>query len=358
MAFNRTLKTCFSSSSSSSSSSHRWSYDVFLSFRGEDTRKKFIEDLYSTLKNAGINTFSDDDELRRGEDIATGLHSAIQESKISIVVFSKNYAASRWCLEELLKIIECRKTVWQLVVPIFYDVDPSDVRNQTGSFGKAFAKLTRPHLSNRDKVVEWRKALTTAGNLAGFRFSAKRAMSMDCIVETVVDHLGKTFNHLQSLSENMNELEIKYEQLNCQKEDVESKTKANPWPEKRRKREIELWLADVRRINVEKQSIESEVEVGKFSKCASLGELVAEKIQEVEELHQKGRSFCGLTVDASPGDEEICPTDLASTTEREMDEIHSRLRNNGVQNIIINGIGGIGNTTITDSFKNIQSINF
>ncbi|KAK9266081.1 hypothetical protein L1049_021427 [Liquidambar formosana] len=61
IAANTTLKT--SSYSSCSFSSHRWSYDVFLSFRGEDTRKNFTDHLYSALKSAGINTFSDNDEL-------------------------------------------------------------------------------------------------------------------------------------------------------------------------------------------------------------------------------------------------------------------------------------------------------
>jgi hypothetical protein len=117
-----------SASSSSHSSSKPWIYDVFLSFRGEDTRKNFTDHLYFAFKDAGINTFRDDNELRRGEDISTELLQAIQKSRISVIVFSRNYANSRWCLEELVKIMECRRSFRQLVFPIFYDVDPSDVR--------------------------------------------------------------------------------------------------------------------------------------------------------------------------------------------------------------------------------------
>ena len=72
-----------------SSSTCRWSYDVFLSFRGEDTRNNFTSHLCEALRGKGINTFIDDD-LQRGEEISVELLKAIELSKISIVVFSKN----------------------------------------------------------------------------------------------------------------------------------------------------------------------------------------------------------------------------------------------------------------------------
>jgi len=48
---------------------------------------------------------------------------------LSIIVFSENYASSAWCLDELGKIIECRKNN-RSMVPIFYKVDPSEVCKQ------------------------------------------------------------------------------------------------------------------------------------------------------------------------------------------------------------------------------------
>jgi hypothetical protein len=150
----------------SSRSSPEGAYDVFLSFRGEDTRKTFTDHLYAALDQAGIRAFRDDDELPRGEEISDHLLRAIQESKISIVVFSKGYASSRWCLNELVEILECKKRkTGQIVLPIFYDIDPSDVRKQTGSFAKAFDKHEKRF---EEKLVkEWRKALEDAANLSG-----------------------------------------------------------------------------------------------------------------------------------------------------------------------------------------------
>ena len=134
-------KALFSSISTmaSSSSSHQWKYDVFISFKGEDTRKCFTDRLYTALCQNGINTFMDD-KLRRGEQISPVLLNAIEELRFSIIIFSDNYAFSGWCLDELAKIIECAKIIGHKALPVFYNMDPSHVRHQTGSLAKAFVK--------------------------------------------------------------------------------------------------------------------------------------------------------------------------------------------------------------------------
>ncbi|XP_021974365.1 disease resistance protein RPV1-like [Helianthus annuus] len=145
--------------------SQSWNYDVFLSFRGEDTRKSFVDHLYLALVQQGIQAYKDDETLPRGESISPALLKAIQDSRIAVVVFSKNYADSSWCLDELAHIMECMDTTGQIVMPIFYHVDPSDVRKQNGKYGKAFRKHKR---ENKHKVESWRKALEKAGNLSGW----------------------------------------------------------------------------------------------------------------------------------------------------------------------------------------------
>ena len=52
-----------SSSSSFSSSTCQWKYDVFLSFRGKDTRTSFTDHLYVASKQRGIVTFGDKENL-------------------------------------------------------------------------------------------------------------------------------------------------------------------------------------------------------------------------------------------------------------------------------------------------------
>ncbi|XP_024199718.1 disease resistance protein RUN1-like [Rosa chinensis] len=140
-----TNEAAVSSSSSSlprSSTNHQnhYTYEVFLSFRGGDTRFNFTDHLHTALCQKGIETFRDD-KLSRGDDIPQELLKAIVESKVSIIVFSQNYASSRWCLDELVKILECRKLKGQEVRAVFYKVEPSDVLHQRGPFGDAFAML-------------------------------------------------------------------------------------------------------------------------------------------------------------------------------------------------------------------------
>ncbi|KAL0647652.1 hypothetical protein Bca4012_045943 [Brassica carinata] len=78
------------------------------------------------------------------------------------VVVSRNYAASSWCLDELLKIMECKDAFEQTIIPIFYEVDPSDVRRQSGSFGED----VESH-SDKKKVKKWKEALTILAAISG-----------------------------------------------------------------------------------------------------------------------------------------------------------------------------------------------
>ncbi|KAM7474446.1 hypothetical protein LguiB_021689 [Lonicera macranthoides] len=84
-------------------------YDVFLSFRGVDTRKTFTDHLYTALDQQRFRTFRDDDEMEKGEYLKSELEREIPESKSSIIVISENYASSMWCLDELVMILERRR---------------------------------------------------------------------------------------------------------------------------------------------------------------------------------------------------------------------------------------------------------
>ncbi|XP_059454750.1 disease resistance protein RUN1-like isoform X2 [Corylus avellana] len=194
-----TSSTAFqgASSSSSSLSIRPCRYDVFLSFKGEDTRHNFIAHLHQALLQKGINTFIDDEELESGEEIASSLIQAIEESKISIVVFSQAYASSKWCLDELLKILECKETNGQIVLPVFYKVDPSDVRHQKKNFEIAFAKH-QERFKDDIKVQRWKSALTQVANLSGYHLEnyENEAKFIDNIVQTVSRNVNRTCLHV------------------------------------------------------------------------------------------------------------------------------------------------------------------
>lgn len=145
--------------------------DVFLSFRGIDTRNSFTDYLYHALKDKGFKTFKDDEEIKLGYSISPELSNAIKKSRIAVIILSKNYASSTWCLEELVKIVECMKGGSLTVLPIFYHVDPSHVRHQNGTFAVAFQEHEKRLQENLDQVQIWRDALEVVANISGKRLT-------------------------------------------------------------------------------------------------------------------------------------------------------------------------------------------
>lgn len=175
MATQQMIHASISSSSSSLVSLKK--YDVFLSFRGEDTRKNFTSHLYDALIRKKVETFMDDNELQKGDDISPSLIKAIEESDISIVIFSQDYASSKWCLNELIKILQCKNDMGQIVIPVFYNIDPSHIRKQTESYQRAFAKHEQDMKLNKDMLQKWKAALSVSANLVGFDSSKYRYVS-------------------------------------------------------------------------------------------------------------------------------------------------------------------------------------
>ncbi|VVA30007.1 Hypothetical predicted protein, partial [Prunus dulcis] len=137
-------------------------------FRGEDTRDTFTSHLHKDLLRKNIDTYIDR-RLERGDEIAPALLKAIERSKIALVIFSEDYASSTWCLKELVHILGCKKSHGQIVIPIFYRIDPSHVRKQQGTC----ALEDRPLKRSRDEVANWRAALEEAANMSGFPYSSR-----------------------------------------------------------------------------------------------------------------------------------------------------------------------------------------
>ncbi|CAK8538796.1 unnamed protein product [Lathyrus sativus] len=142
-------------------------YDVFLSFCGEDTRYSFTGFLYQALRREGFKIFMDDEGLEGGNQISQTLLKAIEKSRLSIVVLSENYGYSTWCLDELVKIMECKKAKSQLVWPIFYKTEQSDVSNQTKSYGEAMRAHEDKFGKDSENVQKWRSALSEVALLKG-----------------------------------------------------------------------------------------------------------------------------------------------------------------------------------------------
>ncbi|CAL9224417.1 unnamed protein product [Arabidopsis halleri] len=166
---NKTIASSSSSSSLSLSStpsslSRNRKHDVFPSFHGADVRKTFLAHILKEFKGKGIVPFIDND-IERSKSIGPELIEAIKGSKIAIVLLSRNYASSSWCLNELVEIMKCREELGQTVMTIFYDVDPTDVKKQTGDFGKVFKKTCKG--KTKDDIKRWQNVLESVATIAG-----------------------------------------------------------------------------------------------------------------------------------------------------------------------------------------------
>ncbi|XP_045816866.1 probable inactive receptor kinase At5g58300 isoform X1 [Trifolium pratense] len=184
-------------------------FDVFISFRGEDTRRKFTSHLYDAL-SMKVRTFIDENELEKGDEISSALIKAIKEAYASLVIFSKNYASSKWCLNELVKILECKKEQGQIVIPVFYEVNPSHVRNQRGSYGQAFENHEQDLRQSKDKLQKWRNALTEAANLSGWHSQNYRIESN--FIKEIVEDILKKLNRKHPSDKEFVGTEKKYEE--------------------------------------------------------------------------------------------------------------------------------------------------
>ncbi|XP_048136380.1 disease resistance protein RUN1-like [Rhodamnia argentea] len=144
-------------------------YDVFLSFRGSDTRKAFADHLYHGLVKAGtvpIFVFRDKDSIPIGKEFGSQILDSITWSKISIPIISENYASSKWCLRELVHMMDRKKSMSHTVLPIFYKVKPSDVRYLEGKFGEAFHS-SKKRFDEKD-IHEGQQALSDVSYLNGW----------------------------------------------------------------------------------------------------------------------------------------------------------------------------------------------
>jgi len=152
----------------SSSSKLQRKYDVLINFTGEDIRRKFVSHLDSALSSVGLVTFLHHQNSVQPIDIQQPI---LHLCRVGIVVFTKTYSQSAWCLHQLQQIIKWHETYSRHVLPVYYEIEPSDVRLQKGDFGKAFKATAHQTFSGQQleqAISRWSNALTKAANFFGW----------------------------------------------------------------------------------------------------------------------------------------------------------------------------------------------
>lgn len=112
-------------------------------------------------------TFFDEEDIHKGDEITPSLLQSVEQSRMALVVLSPNYASSSFWLDELSHILHCIRGNGQFVWPIFYEVDPSDVRKLKGTYGEAMTTHEANPKCSMDRLEKWKKALNQVANLSG-----------------------------------------------------------------------------------------------------------------------------------------------------------------------------------------------
>ena len=140
-------------------------YDVFLNHRGPDVKGGFIAHLEEALRQAGLNPFLDKASLKKGDHAFRAIDKALEVARVHVAVVSRRYAESKHCLNELVAMLRSGKPV----IPIFYDVQPTEMRRVgRGVFAAAF----RNHRTREpaERVQEWVDALCELADITAFVF--------------------------------------------------------------------------------------------------------------------------------------------------------------------------------------------
>ncbi|KAG0582737.1 hypothetical protein KC19_3G081900 [Ceratodon purpureus] len=140
-------------------------FDVFLNHRGPDVKATFVAHLEEALRCAGFRPFLDARSLMKGNPALQSIDQALDMANVHVAVVSKRYAESKYCLKELVAMMRSGKPV----IPVFYDVEPVDLRwVENGPFAGAFEKH-KSRGRTATKLQEWRDALQALSEVTGFR---------------------------------------------------------------------------------------------------------------------------------------------------------------------------------------------
>ncbi|XP_042483491.1 TIR-only protein-like [Macadamia integrifolia] len=97
--------------------------DVFINHRGMDTKRNIAVLLYDRFVQLELHPFLDYRSMKPGDELLVNIETVIRECKVGVAIFSPNYCTSYFCLHELALMTEYQKKI----IPIFYDVNPSDL---------------------------------------------------------------------------------------------------------------------------------------------------------------------------------------------------------------------------------------
>ncbi|TYG47487.1 hypothetical protein ES288_D11G342800v1 [Gossypium darwinii] len=173
-------------------------------------------------------------------------------------------------------------------------------------------------------------------------------------MDFVLTKIDKQLDNHRSLDQHLNELNRKVMELNGVREDTDSRINAELQPRKKLKREVQLRLENVERINGEVQNLNERIGESSTLRRGFHADDVLRRTREVEELIQQGKFQEGLVVDNPQWIGQVLSTRRLSGegTKARMEEIWKCLMDDEVEKIGVWGMGGVGKTSIMKLINN------
>ncbi|KAL4197726.1 hypothetical protein AMTRI_Chr04g252550 [Amborella trichopoda] len=165
-------------------------YDAFISHRGSEL-KKLAEKIHGDLSGLGVSSFVDSREIRKGENLSGVIVEAIRASSIWLVLLSKGFAESPWCLDEVRMMVDERENGESkgILIPVYYNVGPDDLRDvNRGPFKKAFRMHRKSKDYSLETIAKWEEVLKQVAEIWGptFKDYSRKEDLVSALVEDVV----------------------------------------------------------------------------------------------------------------------------------------------------------------------------
>ncbi|KAH7436838.1 hypothetical protein KP509_05G037900 [Ceratopteris richardii] len=151
-------------------------YHVFICHRGTETKHNVACVLSGMLSLKGIKCFVDY-QMEKGTHVISAINSAIESSKVFIIILSADFAGSKWCLDEIVQIMKVQgdsSMSDRTVIPVFYDVPRSVVYD-----------LSKVKRSTDEEKGIWRETLQRACGFEGFEYDSEKTFQWEKSAEIV-----------------------------------------------------------------------------------------------------------------------------------------------------------------------------
>lgn len=111
-------------------------YDVFISHANKD-KLTFIDELYNSLDDLGINIFYDKKSLEWGDKWKDRILDGVKQSEFAIIVISENFFDREWTEKELNEFLNRQNQNGQkIILPVVHNITMEQLRDKYPSIAE------------------------------------------------------------------------------------------------------------------------------------------------------------------------------------------------------------------------------